>query len=186
MTRRETTQLLTDVLVASRLSNGNHYAKEVTLDCGTSDAKRVDVMEFCPKGGTHVSDIEQGVFICYEIKSCIEDVYSGNGINFFGERNYLVTTMETYKRLSQDMLEGKLDRFITEHHPRSSHHYGIMVPVPAHLLISEKECKYEEYENPTPFEGPIINWKMCTMIPCYEGKRNKSTTELLFCMLRSK
>lgn len=42
-------------------------------------------------------DLQQRIFTCYEIKSCKEDVYSGNGLNFYGEKNYIVTTMECYK-----------------------------------------------------------------------------------------
>lgn len=82
---------------------GKHYATEVTLDMGTTKVKRVDFMQFKPAGGIYVSDIEKGEFICYEIKSCIEDVYSGHGLNFVGEKNYIVTTLDCYKKLLYDM-----------------------------------------------------------------------------------
>jgi len=65
-------------------------------------------MQFKPAGGTFISDIEKGIFTGYEIKSCIDDVYSGNGLNFIGEENYIVTTMQTYKKLLLDINSGKL------------------------------------------------------------------------------
>lgn len=59
-------------------------------------------MEFSPANQCSVSGIEKGIFTCYEIKSCKEDVYSGNGLNFFGEKNYIVTTMACYKDITTD------------------------------------------------------------------------------------
>lgn len=101
--RKDTTKLLTDILLQDRLKDRKYYAKEVTLDYGTIHSKRVDVIQFIPKGVTYSSDMEKGIFICYEIKSCKDDIYSGNGLNFFGEKNYIVTTMETYKMLQKDL-----------------------------------------------------------------------------------
>ena len=120
MTRKETTKFLTDLLIADRLSDRKYFAKEVTIDANTTKAKRVDVMQFVPVGVCHVSDIEKGRFICYEIKSCIQDIYSGNGLNFLGDENYIVTTAETYKRLLDggDIASGKLHKAI-EHKLRS-------------------------------------------------------------------
>lgn len=86
MDRKETTTLLTDILIRDKLSDRKYYAKEVTLDYGTIHPKRVDVMQFAPAGVTYASDIEKGIFTCFEIKSCYNDVYSGNGLNFYGEK----------------------------------------------------------------------------------------------------
>ena len=85
MTRAETTKFLGQLLVSTRIGGaGSHWASEVSIDPWTSKAKRVDYMEFCPANQYSVSGIEKGIFTCYEIKSCKEDVYSGNGLNFFG------------------------------------------------------------------------------------------------------
>ena len=103
MTRAETTKFLGQLLVSTRIGGaGSHWASEVSIDPWTSKAKRVDYMEFCPANQYSVSGIEKGIFTCYEIKSCKEDVYSGNGLNFFGEKNYIVTTMECYKEIQPD------------------------------------------------------------------------------------
>ncbi len=187
MNRKEVTRLLTEVLIADRLSDRKYYAKEVTLDYGTDHSKRIDVVQFQPKGVVYASDIEKGTFTCYEIKSCVEDVYSGNGLNFYGEKNYIVTTMETYKSLRDDINSGKLARYICDNYPESSKHYGFMVAVPS-TIIDLKDTKkiYEEYESPSAFEGESFDWKMYTIMPCNEGRRSRSTTELMFCMLRSK
>ena len=184
--RKGTTKLLTDILVADRLNDRKYYAKEVTLDYGTSHSKRIDVMQFSPKGVVHLSDIEKGIFTSYEIKSCIEDVYSGNGLNFYGEKNYIVTTMDTYKKLQEDINSGDLGRFILDHYPESSHHYGFMVPVPSSINLKDTKAIYAEFENPTPFKGTASEWKLWTAIVCTEGPRVRSIVELLFCMLRSK
>lgn len=68
MDRKQTTKFLTKTLIETRLSDRKYYAKEVTLDYGTSHPKRVDVMEFKPQGVIYASDIEKGIFVCYEIK----------------------------------------------------------------------------------------------------------------------
>ena len=186
MTRKETTELLTQILMHDRLSDRKYFSREVTLDYGTNHAKRIDVMQFTPKGVTYSSDIEKGIFTCYEIKSCREDLYSGNGLNFFGEKNYIVTTMETYKKLQEDYREGKIEAFLREKHPESSHYYGFIVPVPKRVDLKDTKALYAEYENPTPFQGNPEDWKTYAVVPCREGPRTRSTAELLFCMLRSR
>ena len=186
MTRKDTTKLLTEIVISDKLSDRKYYAKEVTLDYGTNHPKRVDIMQFSPQGVLYVSDIEKGIFTCYEIKSCVEDVYSGHGLNFFGEKNYIVTTMETYKKLLDDIRDGKLKKYLKENYPESSDNFGIMVPVPQNIDLRNTEATYNEFINPMKFSGPGSNWKLWTVIPCNEGRRTRSTTELLFCMLRSK
>ena len=59
MNRKETTKFLTDLLIHDRLSDRKYYAKEVTLDYGTIQPKRIDVMEFRPKGVVYASDMEK-------------------------------------------------------------------------------------------------------------------------------
>ena len=186
MNRKEATNLLTKILISDKLSDRKYYAKEVCIDYGTSDVKRVDVMQFLPAGVVHLSDIEKGIFICYEIKSCRQDIYSGNGLNFLGERNYIVTTMETYKKIMEDSRNGVLDKYISEHYPESSLNFGFLVPVPCHIDLRNTSDIYKEFENPTPFGGDPDDWKLWSAIQCKEGSRMRSTTELLFCMLRAK
>ena len=177
--RKTTTKLLGNLLVADRLSGrGKYWAREVSIDYGTSNVKRVDFMQFEPKGVIDQSDIEKGIFICYEIKSCREDVYSGNGLNFIGEKNYIVTTMECYKSIQDDIRSGKLDAHINECCPNSSHYYGIMVAVPRYVEITD------EYENQTPLDR-VDGWQLKVIIPCRQGPRQRSLTEMLFYMMRS-
>ena len=72
MDRKQITQFLSEHLVANRLSGrGKYYAKEVSLDYGTKDVKRIDFLQFEPAGVIFQSDIEKGIFTCYEVKSCI-------------------------------------------------------------------------------------------------------------------
>lgn len=178
MNRKDTTKFLSELLVRDRFGSRKYWASEVSLDYGTRDVKRIDFMQFEPAGVTSVSDIEKGIFTCYEVKSCKEDVYSGNGMNFVGEKNYIVTTMECYKELQPDMQSGKLQNHIRECNPESSMHIGIMVPVPYSFKPTD------EYENPIELKGDIA-WEMKVILPCHQGRRKRSMTELLFCMLRS-
>lgn len=182
--RKGITKLLTDILIREKLTDRKYFAREVTLDYGTEHPKRVDVMQFIPQGVTYASDIEKGIFTSYEVKSCIEDVFSGNGLNFYGEKNYIVTTMETWKKLKDGM--EKLDKHLRENFPESSRHYGVLVAVPKEIDPRNVETLYAELENPTPFGGDPAEWTLWTALPCREGRRTRSMNELLFCMLRSK
>lgn len=189
MTRKETTKFLTNLLIADRLSDRQYYAKEVTVDANTSKAKRVDVMQFVPAGVFHVSDIEKGRFICYEIKSCVQDIYSGNGLNFLGDENYIVTTAETYKKLldSGDIGNGKLHNYIKENYPESSTKFGFIVAVPKSVDGRSDKLVMQEIENPTPL-GDIKDFRMLN-INCGHvllAKRDRPLVELMFCMLRAK
>ncbi|MCD7826326.1 MAG: hypothetical protein LUH14_10265 [Clostridiaceae bacterium] len=148
MNRKDTTRFLSRLLVRERLSGrGKYWASEVSIDYGTKNVKRVDFMQFEPAGVIYQSDIEKGKFTCYEIKSSREDTFSGNGLNFLGEKNYIVTTMECYKSIQPDMREGKLWNHIRECNPEASAHFGIMVPVP--MFVDPTD----EYVNPTSLDG---------------------------------
>lgn len=180
MNRKETTAFLGKLLVKERLTGaGKYWASEVSIDYGTKDVKRVDFMQFEPAGVVGVSGIEKGIFICYEVKSCKQDVYSGNGLNFLGEKNYIVTTMECYKDLLQDFGDGTFARHLHETAPESSSHFGIMVAMP---FMSELT---DEFENPSEFDCETGKWRLTVIQQCVPGLRKKPMTELLFCMLRS-
>lgn len=73
-----------------------YSAEEVTFDYSTKKPIRVDLMVFKPLNNS-AGGIEQGMFYCYEIKSCKEDFNSGHGLNFIGDYNYLVMPKKTYE-----------------------------------------------------------------------------------------
>lgn len=108
MNRKEITKFLSELLVKKRLSGmGKYYASEVTMDWYigkiTHTMRRVDFIQFVPKNQT-VSGIEHGDFYFYEVKSCKEDYNSGNGLTFEGDKNYIITTAETYKKIIKSRL----------------------------------------------------------------------------------
>lgn len=179
MNRKDITKHLGDLVISRIGGRGKYYASEVSIDYGTTDVKRVDFMEFEPSGVTSVGAIEKGIFTCYEVKSCKEDVFSGNGLNFIGEKNYIVTTMECYKDIQDDFRTGRLSKHIIECCPNSSTYYGIMVAVPINADM------YDEFQNPTPFNRECKRWELKVIQPCRQGQRKRSITELLFYMLRS-
>ena len=183
MNRKEITKLLTDTLINTKLSDRKYYAKEVTLDYGTSTPKRIDIMQYIPTGVTYAGDIERGEFVCYEIKSCKEDVFSGHGLRFYGDKNYIVTTMKCYKDIAMDM--DRLKEYLKENYPESSRDFGIMVLVPDSVDLRNSNALYDEFETPTSLDK-CDRWKFWTAINCHHGHRKRGITELLFCMLRAK
>ena len=70
--------------------------KEEKPDINTENWGRVDYMQFKPVNNS-VSGIEKGDFYCYEIKSCVDDLMSGYGRNFFGDYNYFVMPKDVWE-----------------------------------------------------------------------------------------
>lgn len=105
--RRVTTELLS-ALVEKRLrSRRMFWAPEVCFDKGMPQSRRIDFVGFTPRRPNIVTDmtsVELGTFECYEVKSCMADFTSGNGLTFYGDRNYLVTTREFAEKLRSDAL----------------------------------------------------------------------------------
>ena len=163
MNRKETTRFLSELLVQRKLL-GKYYASEVTLDYsgGKGETKRVDFIQFVPKNQS-TSGIEKGEFVFYEIKSCKADYHSGNGLNFGGDRNYVVTTIETYKQIMRDV-------------PWS---VGVYVACPEHREPAD------EFESPTPIEDNTVNWTLKIALVAHPQDRQRSMSQLLFYMLRS-
>lgn len=166
MKRKEMTEFLGNLLIQERLSGmGKYWANEVSIDYGTTDVKRVDFMQFEPPKQMSISDIEKGIFTCYEIKSCKADFNSGFGKNFIGEMNYFVMPMSTYKEVIQEI----------------PHNVGVLVPIPR--ICADK---YLEFEIPTKIDnGDITGWKLWAIRNPIQQGRKRSMVELLFCMLRS-
>lgn len=164
MNRKETTKFLSNLLIRDRLTGaGKYWAREVSMDYGTKDVKRVDFMQFVPQGQVYLSDMEKGEFICYEIKSCRADFNSGFGRNFIAEKNYFIMPMSTYKEVIQDI----------------PHNTGVMVPVPQQADI------HGEFENPTELTPEEDKWILKVIRQAHLQGRERSIIELLFCMLRS-
>ena len=163
MNRKETTEFLINLLITDRLSGpGKYWAREVSLDYGTTDVRRVDFMQFCPPGVVSVSELEKGIFVSYEVKSCKADFNSGFGKNFETEKNYLVMPMQLYNEITDEI----------------PYDIGVIVPIPLHRK------DYEEYLDPTELTADE-EWKLRIIRPAHARQRKRSITELLFCMLRS-
>lgn len=75
--------------------------------------------------------------------------------------------------IQEDIRSGKLDAHIKECCPNFSHYYGIMVAIPQYAE------EVDEYESPTPLEQEN-EWKLITILPCRQGPRKRSLTEMLF------
>lgn len=160
MKRAEKTKLLSRLLETKLTCGKTYWAKEVSIDFCTAHGKRVDYMTFTPKNQS-TSGIEKGIFTCYEVKSCLEDYKSGHGLNFIGEKNYIVTDMKTYKSIGQ-----------------GTYPVGIYVAVPV------GKDAYEEFENPTELSEDT-QYKLVCVINSHETDREYPLNVLLFCMFRS-
>ncbi len=180
MNKSETTKFLSDLLIRDWLPEiGKYYVRQVIIDPWTDHGRKVDFMQFIPDNQISVSGIEKGNFVCYEVKSCKEDIYSGEGLTFVGDMNYIVTTMECYKSILDDYRDGTLGRFIKDKDSEASNHFGILVPVPDERRLPE------EFYDPTPLDSNMDRWKLREVMPCHPAYRKRSMTELLFYMLRS-
>lgn len=114
-----------------------YWAREVTFDYATSNAVRVDYMQFKPVSNT-VSGIEKGDVYCYEVKSSVEDFHSKNGHNFLGDYNYYVMPEDVYEKISNEI----------------PHYVGVFVPDGMHYrgewynLKSVKKAKRMDRARP--------------------------------------
>ena len=93
--------------------------------------------------------------------------------SFYGEKNYIVTTMQCWKDIQEDYRNGKLDAYIRENYPESSLNYGILVLVPKYLDLKNTNVVHGEFQLPTPLSNDR-HWKLWTAIPCREGSRDRS------------
>jgi hypothetical protein len=145
---------------------GSYWASEVTFNWGTKDECRVDFMKFEPINNS-TSGLEKGIFICYEVKSSIEDYRSPNGHNFLGEKNYYVMPMDVWNRLTgKDALP--------------SYNIGCYVPIP---MGSDS---HKEYENPTPLDSKDVKrWELKCVSKSRPVSRKYSNLTCLFNMFRS-
>ena len=169
MKRKEKTELLRNLLKTKLNSKrGVHSATEVSLDYGTKNVKRVDFISFEPRDQVSIAGLESGAFTFYEVKSCREDFKSGFGLNFEGDRNYVVTDMPTYKDL---LSHGDLEN-------SKMFNIGVMVAVPKGVNV------LDEFEKPNNLTT-AIDWELVVIKAAHRTQRRRSIGELLFCMLRS-
>ena len=195
MQRREITEKLLLLVKEKTMLPGIYGASEVSFDWGSENVRYVDYMTFSPKNTTSVSGIEEGIFTCYEIKSCYEDLYSGKGLNFIGEKNYIVTTMSVYRKIVEDQkkdlengitdsAKGKLAEHIRKTNPESRYRIGYDVGILVAIPVNRSEI--DEFDDPTPLDRQDVVWKLAIMQRCRETDRKRSMTEILFCMMRAR
>lgn len=167
LTRSETTYLLS-ALLEKQVLHDRHWSREVPVRRGEHDIRGyVDYMSF-RANSLSPSGIEHGDFTCYEVKSCLDDYNSGNGLNFVGDWNYIVTTIDTYKKI------GQLPASIGCYVPVSVENYSSITIKPM----------FKEFENPPELTSEIDNWKLWRIVnPVERTQRFHSGSELLYGML---
>ena len=101
-TRTETTARLSALVEKRPTSRASYWAREVGFDRGAPMWRRIDHMGFKPHTPNYAVEpvsVELGTFSCYEVRSCLADFESGDGLTFYGDLNYLVTTRELAEQL---------------------------------------------------------------------------------------
>lgn len=132
------TQILKKAVIQEikRKEDGNRHfwADEVTVGhsfmhtSSPSDHKKTpDILECIVPN--NANKLEEFKFISYEIKSSINDIYSGNGLNFIGDENFLVMTAQTYKNFLPDINSGKFNKYLKKTFPFCNG-YNILVSIP--------------------------------------------------------
>lgn len=133
-----------------------YWAKEVSFDCFTSKAVRVDYMRFKPLNNT-VSGIEKGDFYCYEVKSSVEDFKSKNGHNFLGDYNYYIMPEDVYEKVQSEIPFG-VGVYVPSGKHRNGEWYNLKPvkkarrkdrdrPVSEMLLMMFRSAKRDAYKN---------------------------------------
>ena len=178
MQRKEITALLSDLLERDILGDST-WAREVKYSKLGIDGVggRIDYMQFIPEVKDHYCaterSVQRGDFNVYEIKSDINDYMSGCGLNFIGDYNSLVMTMELFKYLRQQR--------------RIPYGIGVFVPVPMYTGKQPNSYFYSELCEPSKLTDDRTAWRLHKMIaPIKSCKCFHGTAELLYAMLRAK
>ncbi|MGG5373497.1 hypothetical protein [Enterococcus sp. AZ196] len=121
MERVEVTRSLSDLVRKKLTNNCTFWAEEVELDFGKA---RIDFVGFQPfnigQNGMCPSAIDKGTFSFYEVKSCMADFKSGNGLTFLGDENYLVCERELADQLYEKMMLPSGVKVIVPNKPRNA------------------------------------------------------------------
>ena len=176
MSRKEITSLLSSELVRCVLTRKNAYsywAHEVEVyDERKGATTWVDFMQFEPAGyhtATHPGNVERGTFTCYEVKSCIADIKSGHGLNWFGDENYMVIPVELFPKFKRAYY-GTFEKEFADR--------------------DEKLCKHVQslYDFQFMFYGTAGNGRGAFRTVddhFHRLPRTKPASELLLCMMRA-
>ena len=99
MSRADITAGLSALVEKHLSKNGRPWAKEVTMH--TLGGIRPDYMSVNADWGgiAEICHIERATVSVYEVKSCMADVKSGNGLNAIGDHNWLVLPYELHREL---------------------------------------------------------------------------------------
>lgn len=78
------------------------------------DLQEKDIAVMLDGNRYKAADVEKGCFSFYEVKSCMADFTSGNGLTFYGDQNYLVCTKELCDEIVwQKMVPERVNAILT-------------------------------------------------------------------------
>lgn len=141
MGRREITAGLSALLERRLAKERAKYAREVEIEePATGKLLRVDYMAYSYTATRQgkAAFAELGIVTVYEVKSCMADYKSGNGLGFYGDRNVLVCPSSL-----AEQLRGNLPANVE-----------VLCPVPILRTV------YDEMGERTPYGGETEGWEM--------------------------
>jgi len=172
MDRDEITKLLSELLVRDVLYRCL-WVRDVRYRKLDGSGGHVDFMSFKTAeqvDGTSEAIVQGGSFTCYEVRSCMQDLVGGNGLNLVGDWNCLVMPMKLYKKVKKDLPAN----------------VSVYCPLPACSGQITAEMKYGEYDDPTPLSPYADDWKLAKIkAQAVRHDRRHGTAELLYAMLKA-
>lgn len=180
VSRKQTTSLLGSILIHDLFHHPSdpryYWAREVTFDYASNHPVRVDFMQYKPRNQT-CSGIEQGEFLCFEVKSCTKDFHSKHGHNFIGDKNYYVMPEKLFESVKDEI-------------PYS---VGCYVARIARTMSADEKSRCVEaipsmsavlFPSRTS-PGDWDEWTLVCKKRSSRRDRNRSASEMLFMMMRS-
>lgn len=176
MSRSQVTLDLSKRLESYMARRYHLWASEVYLSAYTQDGGTIDIrpdyLAFNLSHGNYASKVawvERGTFTVFEVKSCKADFESGRGLNFIGDKNYIVTTREFGEQLRYG---GSL------HDKLPSDCDGVLVPSGNGLRMLFDRDLYGLYGGYRKFSACELLWAIIRTGRAYLSNWREATTVL--------
>ncbi len=159
-------------LIESHLSKtGGPWAKEVSIE--SLDRVRPDFMSVEASKGVYakVSNIERACVTIYEVKSCLADYMSGNGLNDIGDFNYIVCPYELMMKVIGLVCDEKMESKDPEGR------WGWAYPFP------ESHGRRPCIDDLPTYEGQVDGWKLYFIPPHIQYQRKLPISVCLYALI---
>lgn len=168
MGRSDITNGLSTLLERKLSDSGVLWSREVSIE--PLGRVRPDYVSVAAPWGkfASVSSIERASITVYEVKSCLADYKSGNGLNAVGDSNFIVAPYELMMKVKELAIDKKIP-------PTAP--WGWMYPVPSDF------SKKRGVECCLGYEGQIDGWKLYAVDHIQGNVRNAPVIVFLWAMM---